>query len=263
MAAPTWAQVYKLAHAQLATWAKGRLGENVNEYTIWYYGDHTSAAFCFIGISWTLAHAARTQAEGLALIGGKKAYVPNIRSIPGYRAGHSGVKVGAIAAVSSFNHIGFVVRVGSTTFDLLSFNSVSGSSDDAVTVKTYSLSAISGHVNLKYGSTSEADDMQPSDQLKIGDWMVKHWSKDKTITDGKVAVNTAIGSGYGHARAAHENTDAILTQLAAQAKVIETLAEAVKASAPDVEALKQTIKDELSKVDIRLAVSDTTEDASA
>jgi hypothetical protein len=259
MAAPTWAQVYKLMKAQRAKYAKGRLGENVNDYTIWFYGNHTSAAFCFIFISWVLAHAAKTQAEGLALIGGKKAYVPNIRSIPGYRAGHSGVKVGAIAAIGGFEHIGFVTRVGSTTFDLFSGNTVWDGSDDAVEPKTYSLSVISGYVNLKYGSTTEADDMQPSDQLSIGDWMKAHWSKDKTITDGKIAVNTALGSGYGHARAAHEGVDQLRAMLTAQGVVLQQLAEAVKASAPDIEALKQTIAAELAKVDIRLAVSDTTD----
>jgi hypothetical protein len=154
---PTWAAVYKLAKSFIAKWARGRVRENVNDFTQWYYGDNTSAPFCFIFISYVLAHAAKTQAAGLALIGGKKAYVPNIRGIRGYHSGHSGVKVGAIAAVSSFNHIGFVVRVGSTTFDLLSGNSTNGSSDDAVTVKTYSLSSISGYVNLVYAKPAPAD----------------------------------------------------------------------------------------------------------
>jgi hypothetical protein len=154
---PTWAQVYALAKKQLAKYAKGRKRENVNEYTEWYYGNETAAPFCFIGISWTLAHAAGSQAAGLALIGGKKAYAPYIRNIKGYHSGHSGMKVGAIVAVNSFNHIGFCVAVSGSTFDLLSFNSVSGSSDDAVTVKRYSLSYASGYVNLKYAAPAPAD----------------------------------------------------------------------------------------------------------
>lgn len=154
---PTWAQVYALAKGQIAKYAPGRVRENVNDYTQWYYGNNTAAAFCFIFISWVLAHAAKTASAGLALIGGKKAYVPYIRNIKGYHSGHSGMKVGAIVAVNSFNHIGFCTSVGSSTFNLLSGNSVSGNSDDAVTVKTYPLSAASGYVNLAYAPAAPAD----------------------------------------------------------------------------------------------------------
>jgi hypothetical protein len=173
--APTWSQCYKLAKSQLAKWAPGRRGENINNYTHWYYGSWSvSAAFCFIFVSWVLAHAidktSPTVAEqnaGLQLIGGKKAYVPYIRNISGYHAGHSGMKVGAIVAVGGFEHIGFCVGIGSSTFQLLSGNSTDGSSDDAVTIKTYSLSAANGYVNLKYGTTTSEED--PLIGLKKGD----------------------------------------------------------------------------------------------
>jgi len=157
--APTWAQVYALAHKQLATWAKGRHYENSNMYTDWY---RLVGPFCFIGVSWVLAHAGSSESAGLALIGGKKAYVPYIRNISGYHSGHSGMKVGAIVAVNSFNHIGFCVAVSGSTFDLLSFNSTSGSSDDAVTVKRYSLSYASGYVNLKYASAAPPKPADPN-----------------------------------------------------------------------------------------------------
>jgi hypothetical protein len=153
---PTWARVYAIAKSQIAKWAVGRVRENVNDYTQWYYGDNTAAAFCFIFISWVLAHAASSASAGLALIGGKKAYVPYIRNIKGYHSGHSGMKAGAIVAVSSFNHIGFCTAVSGSTFNLLSGNSVSGNSDDAVTVKTYPLSAASGYVNLAYATVTPA-----------------------------------------------------------------------------------------------------------
>jgi hypothetical protein len=163
--APTWAQVYKLAHSMLAKYAPGRRGENINDLTYWYYGSWAiAAAFCFIFISYVLAHAlsknptAAQQNAGLQLIGGKKAYVPYIRNVPGYHAGHSGMDVGAIVAVSGFNHIGFCVRVGGGTFDLLSGNSTDGSSDDAITIKRYSLSAASGYVNLRYSATAPSQE---------------------------------------------------------------------------------------------------------
>jgi hypothetical protein len=154
---PTWAQVYALAKGQIAKYAPGRVRENVNDYTQWYYGNNTAAAFCFIFISWCLAHAASSANAGLALIGGKKAYVPYIRNIKGYHSGHSGMKVGAIVAINSFNHIGFCTRVSGSSFDLLSGNSVSGNSDDAVTVKTYPLSIASGYVNLAYAPAAPVD----------------------------------------------------------------------------------------------------------
>jgi hypothetical protein len=154
---PTWAQALALAMAQLAHYVKGREKENVNPLTRWYYNNGTVAAWCFIFISWVLAHAAKTAALGLALIGGKKAYVPYIRNIKGYKAGHSGLKPGAATAISSFNHIGFCTSVSGSTFRLLSGNSTDGSSSDAVTLKSYSTGVISGYVNLTYAAAAPAD----------------------------------------------------------------------------------------------------------
>jgi hypothetical protein len=152
--ASTWAKAYALAKAQLAHVIRGRIRENVNPDTIWYYGTASiAAAWCFIFISWVLAKSAATQAAGLSLIGGKRAYVPYIRGISGYRAGHSGMKIGAIVAVAGFSHIGFCTYVSGSTFHLLSGNSTDGSSSDAITVKAYNVAVISGYVNLAYATT--------------------------------------------------------------------------------------------------------------
>lgn len=181
--APSWPAVYALLKKQKATYAKGRKRENVNDYTNWFYKTWNQAAqFCFIGISWTLAHAGATEADGLALIGGKQSYVPAIRGIKGYRAGHSGMKVGAIVAVSRFNHIGFCTAIHSNgTFELYSFNTTYNGSDDAVWPKTYSLSSASGYVNLAYGTstTTEADD-----------FMSEYLSVDKTAHPNALKYNT-------------------------------------------------------------------------
>lgn len=140
-----WYAVEAKARSYLGTYPPGRKRENVNDFTIAYYGNRTVAAWCFIFVWYVL------NSLGLAgLIGGKKAYVPYIRQISGVHIGQSGVKVGAICAVNNFNHIGFCVRVGGGTFDLLSGNSTSGSSSDAITVKRYSTSYIAAYVNLKY-----------------------------------------------------------------------------------------------------------------
>jgi hypothetical protein len=187
---PTWAAVNSLAHAQLAEYAKGRVRENVNEYTKWYYGDSTAAPFCFIFISWVLAHAGSSSAAGLALIGGKKAYVPNIDRISGYRAGHSGVKAGAIAAINGFGHIGFVSSISGSSFNLLSGNSTQGASDDAVTVKTYPLSAINGYVNLAYASgPTPAPQPKPSITVPSGSPVLKNGSTGTRVKQLQAALN--------------------------------------------------------------------------
>lgn len=174
--APTWGQVYTLARAQLASTVHGRIRENVNPFTIWYYGTSAiAAAWCFIFISWCLAHAAKTANAGLSLLGGKYAYVPYINRISGYHSGHSGVKAGAIAAVNGFGHIGFVTSVSGSSLNLLSGNSTSGGSSDAVTVKTYPLSAINGYVQLKYATAPTPTPIPPpapaGDPELDGEWV--------------------------------------------------------------------------------------------
>jgi hypothetical protein len=162
--ASAWTQVEAKARSFLGKYPPGRVRENVNAFTKAYYGNSTVAAWCFIFIWFVL------NSLGLAdLIGGKKAYVPYIVRIDGEHSGHSGVKVGAICAVNDFSHIGFCVRVGGGTFDLLSGNSTSGSSSDAITVKRYSTSYISGYVNLAYPATPSP---QPGPAADDGDVVV-------------------------------------------------------------------------------------------
>lgn len=162
-AAPTWDAVYRLAHSYLGTYPPQRKRENVNMFTYWFYGTwNIAAAWCFIFISYVLAHAAATQAAGLALIGGKRAWVPDIMRISGARLGASGMKPGAICAIASFIHIGFCVSVGSGTFLLLSGNSTTGSSTDGITVKRYGLSIVAGHVNLDYATVGPPKPKPPA-----------------------------------------------------------------------------------------------------
>jgi hypothetical protein len=69
--------------------------------------------------------------------------------------------------------------------------------------------------------------MKLSDQIPIGDWVTKQWPDDKGLADGKIAVNTALGSGYAHARRAAEASDEILRQLEALRTEVAQLRAAV------------------------------------
>lgn len=149
-ALPTWPQAYAKARSYLGTYPPGRKRENVNTFTIAYYGTTAiAAAWCFIFIWYVLRSLGAD-----SLIGGKQAYVPWINRIKGYHSGHSGMKAGAIVAIAGFSHIGFCVADNGSTFHLLSGNSTSGGSSDAITVKSYSKSVISGYVNLAYATTA-------------------------------------------------------------------------------------------------------------
>jgi hypothetical protein len=198
---PTWAQALALAMAQLAHVVKGRIKENVNPLTIWYYNNRTVAAWCFIFISWVLAHAAKTASVGLAMIGGKKAYVPFINRIKGFKAGHSGMEDGAVVAIASYSHIGFRTSGSGNTFRLLSGNSTDGSSSDAVTLKTYPLSIVSGHVNLTYAPAAPPKPIPST--APSGSPVLKVGSSGSRVTQLQKALNTtrsskiAVDGDYG------------------------------------------------------------------
>lgn len=141
----TWAAVYAYAHSFLGAYPPGRVRENVNTFTEKYYGDKTVAAWCLIFIWYVLSHFGK--------VAWKLAYVPWLFKISGFHSGSSGIKPGDICAVAGFSHVGFFVTDHGSTFDLLSGNSTSGNSSDAITIKRYSKSVISGHVSMTYAQT--------------------------------------------------------------------------------------------------------------
>lgn len=59
----------------------------------------------------------------------------------------------------------------------------------------------------------EEDDMQLDDQVTVPGWIKERWP-DKGLADGKIAVNSALGSGYGHARAANDQSAKALKEIA-------------------------------------------------
>jgi hypothetical protein len=76
-------------------------------------------------------------------------------------------------------------------------------------------------------NTSTETAMKLSDQVALGDWVAKQWPDDTGLADKKISVNTAIGSGYAHARRSAENTDEILRQLEALRTEVAQLRAAV------------------------------------
>lgn len=149
-AAAGWPEVLAYAHSFLGRYPPGRVAENINRFTIAYYGNRTRAAWCLIFVWYVLKHF------GLATW--KLAYVPWLDRIKGEHSGHSGIKVGAICAIAGFSHVGFFIADHGSTFDLLSGNSTSGSSSDAITVKRYSKSIIAGYVNVTYPTSPSPGD---------------------------------------------------------------------------------------------------------
>jgi hypothetical protein len=102
----------------------------------------------------------------------------------------------------------------------------------------------------------EEDGMQLNDQVILGPWVKERWPDDKGLADGKIAVNTALGSGYAHARTAAtlarvaaSNSEKILAQLAAQAATIDKLVDAVAAGpGADLDALKAEIRSSIEGI---------------
>lgn len=160
-ATATWAAVLAYAKSFLGEYPPGRRRENVNDFTIAYYGTASiAAAWCLIFVWYVLRH--------FGLAGWKFAYVPWLYKIPGEHNGHAGIKPGAICAIAGFSHVGFFVADHGDTFDLLSGNSTSGGSTDAITVKRYSKSIISGYVNVDYATVDPAPATRGGDSCWMG-----------------------------------------------------------------------------------------------
>ena len=145
----TWAEVYFKARSYLGKYPPGRTDENVNDFTREYYDNGTKAAWCLIFV-W---HVLRM----FGLAPWKLAYVPWLYKIPTFHTGHAGIRAGDICAVAGYSHVGFFVADHDTHFDLLSGNSTSADSTDAITVKRYSKTVISGYARPAYATAAKPD----------------------------------------------------------------------------------------------------------
>ncbi|MFF4791814.1 N-acetylmuramoyl-L-alanine amidase [Streptomyces sp. NPDC001276] len=69
--------------------------------------------------------------------------------------------------------------------------------------------------------------MDLNSHVTVGDWLVKRWPNDKGLADKKIAVNTALGSTYGYARAASEDTAALRKEVADLRAAVDKLTAAL------------------------------------
>lgn len=95
-----------------------------------------------------------------------------------------------------------------------------------------------GIVARATGQTSEEEEtaVELQDTVLLGEWVPKAWPADKGVADRKITVNTAIGSGYAHARRAAENTTALVAQVAALTAAVGKLAEGAGLDAAQIQA---------------------------
>ena len=63
-------------------------------------------------------------------------------------------------------------------------------------------------------------------EVAIPTWIGDRWP-DKGFNDGKISMQTALGSGYGHSRRAAEASEAALAELGAMRATVDKLADAV------------------------------------
>lgn len=83
--------------------------------------------------------------------------------------------------------------------------------------------------------TEGKHEMQLTDAVPVLAWIIKHWPHDQGIADGEMLVETLLSATYGHARIAHESTDAIMAALAELKTEVATL----KAHVATLEQLQQ------------------------
>lgn len=75
--------------------------------------------------------------------------------------------------------------------------------------------------------TQGGTQMQLGDAVKLEPWIAKKWPKDAGLQDNIISVGIALEGAYGHARAAHDGTDALLAGMTALKKQVADLAKQV------------------------------------
>lgn len=147
MSTPTGAQVISYAKTLKGT-PRGKVRENVNDFTQWYYGDNTAASWCLIFVCWCFNHFDFLK-PGL---GGKIAYVPDLKKRVGskWHTSKDNIRQGD-PVTFDFNNSGEPEHVG--LFDKWIdknrgiFQSVEGNTgNDVVAVRTRYWSDVYGYV---------------------------------------------------------------------------------------------------------------------
>ncbi len=78
--------------------------------------------------------------------------------------------------------------------------------------------------------------MDLQSKILLGEWVPKQWPADKGLADRQITVNTALGSGYAHARRAAENTTELVAQVAALTAAVGKLAEGAGLDAAQIQS---------------------------
>lgn len=105
-------------------------------------------------------------------------------------------------------------------------------------------------------------DMQPTDQLVVPPWMKERWTGDPGLQDGKIAVQTTLVSGYGHARAGREAAEQAQAAVAGLAATVDGLVAALAAmstggTSVDTAAVIAAVRDVGAQVtDVRAQLAD-------
>jgi peptidoglycan hydrolase-like protein with peptidoglycan-binding domain len=174
VSAPTGDQLVSYAMTLRGT-PRGKVRENVNDFTQAYYGDNTAASWCLIFIWYCLNHFGAA-----GLIGGKIAYVPDLKKRVGskwYTSKNSIAKGDPVTF--DFNrsgepeHVGIFVRWlddAHTTFESVEGNT----GDDVVATRTRYWSDVFGYV--KPG-------LAPADPSKYPG-VIYHYAKGRAMQTG-------------------------------------------------------------------------------
>ena len=216
--------------ASFQSWVAAKAGGRANV-------DYPKTAGCAVGVSWFKSH-------------GRWSSTPHVGDWVFYGPGGT-THVELVVGVTGSS----ITTIGGNTSGSLNGTYFNG---DGVYRKTVARNStrIYGYGRPAYTTTE--DDMQLSDKVTVKDWLKKRWPKDTGLADGAISVNTALVSGYGYARIAAESAARIERQLDAQAAVIDRLVDQLGAAAPDLEALKASIREAIEGIEVRLDVPDQT-----
>lgn len=200
-ALPAWTAFLSFLTSLVSKFPPGRKRENVNNYTFWFYKSwNIAAAWCFIIISWVLNHFGM-----LDQIGGKRAWVPDLKKVKGHKSGASGLAAGHVVAISGYSHIGICTYRSGSTFHMWSGNSTTTGSSDGTTVKSYNMSIASGNAPLKFAPATPADPnaypgtvykyvksklMSGAHEKWIQQRLNSHGAKPKLVEDGVFGTKT-------------------------------------------------------------------------
>lgn len=89
--------------------------------------------------------------------------------------------------------------------------------------------------------TPMSNPLDLSQSVPLGAWVKAVWPDDKGIADGAISVQTALGSGYAHSRAAAERTARLEREVSAMRAQLDAQGAALTALGASLDALGATL----------------------